>query len=74
MCIRDRAYMRGDLDIEGDLYDALDHFLGQMGKFSRDQKALKKLLFPSMTKKNQEKEVRSHYDIGNDFYRLWRCV
>lgn len=65
------AYMRGDLEIEGDLYVALDHFLGQMGKFSMDQKALKKLLFPSMTKKNQEKEVRSHYDIGNDFYRLW---
>lgn len=65
------AYMRGDLEIEGDLYDALDHFLGQMGKFSMDQKALNKLLFPSMTKKNQEKEVRSHYDIGNDFYRLW---
>ena len=65
------AYMRGDLEIEGDLYDALDHFLGQMGKFSMDQKALKKLLFPSMTKKNQEKGVRSHYDIGNDFYRLW---
>ena len=65
------AYMRGDLEIEGDLYDALDHFLGQMGKFSMDQKALQKLLFPSMTKKNQEKEVRSHYDTGNDFYRLW---
>lgn len=65
------AYMRGDLEVEGDLCDALDHFLGQMGKFSTDQKALKKLLFPSVSKKNQEKEVRSHYDIGNDFYRLW---
>ena len=21
--------------------------------------------------KNQEKEVTSHYDIGNDFYKLW---
>ncbi len=28
------AYMRGDLDIEGNLYEALDHFLGQMGKFA----------------------------------------
>ena len=37
------AYMNGDLEIEGDLYDALDHFLGQMGKFSTDQNALKKL-------------------------------
>ncbi len=65
------AYMNKDLEIEGDLYQALDHFLGQMGKFSTDQNALKKLIFPSSSKKNQEKEVQSHYDIGNDFYRLW---
>ena len=28
-------------------------------------------MFPSTAKKNQQKEVRSHYDIGNDFYKLW---
>lgn len=65
------AYMNGDLEIEGDLYEALDHFLGQMGKFSTDEHALKKLLFTSNSKKNQKKEVSSHYDIGNDFYKLW---
>lgn len=65
------AYMNRELEVEGDLYDALDHFLGQMGKFSTDQGALKKLIFTAATKKNQEKEVRSHYDIGNDFYKLW---
>lgn len=65
------AYMDGNLEIEGSLYHALDHFLGQMGKFSTDESALKKLLFPSSAKKNQEKEVSSHYDIGNDFYELW---
>lgn len=65
------AYMDGDLEIEGDLYHALNHFLGQMGKFSTNEKALRKLIFPSMSRKNQEKEVQSHYDIGNDFYRLW---
>lgn len=65
------AYMDGNLDIEGDLYQALDHFLGQMGKFSTDEKALKKLIHTSLSKKNQEKEVTSHYDIGNDFYKLW---
>ena len=51
------AYMNGDLEIEGDLYNALDHFLGQMGKFSTDQNALKKLIFTSSSKKNQEREV-----------------
>ncbi|MDE6620303.1 MAG: cyclopropane-fatty-acyl-phospholipid synthase family protein [Lachnospiraceae bacterium] len=65
------AYMNGDLEIEGDLYDALDHFLGQMGKFHTDKKALGKLIFTATSKKNQQKEVRSHYDIGNDFYKLW---
>ncbi len=65
------AYMDGSLEIEGDLYQALDHFLGQMGKFSTDKKLLKKLIFTSSAKKNQQKEVQSHYDIGNDFYKLW---
>ena len=65
------AYMDGILDIEGDLYQALDNFLGQMDKFSTDQHSLKKLIFTSTSKKNQEKEVSSHYDIGNEFYKLW---
>ncbi|SHK24433.1 SAM-dependent methyltransferase [Hespellia stercorisuis] len=65
------AYMQGDLDIEGNLYEALDHFLGQMGKFSTDENALKKLMFSSTAKSNQKQEVTSHYDIGNDFYKLW---
>lgn len=63
--------MDGDLEIVGDLYYALDHFLGQMGKFSTDESALKKLIHSSTAQKNQKKEVQSHYDIGNDFYRLW---
>lgn len=45
------AYMDGKLEIEGDLYHALNMFLGQMGKFSTDKKALKKLIFSSLTKK-----------------------
>lgn len=65
------AYMNGDLEIEGDLYDALDHFMGQMGKFSTDQKAMGKLIFTAANKRNQQNEVRSHYDLGNDFYKLW---
>ena len=65
------AYMNGDLEIEGDLYYALDHFLGQLGKFSTNESALKKLMHSSVSKKNQQKEVTSHYDIGNDFYKLW---
>lgn len=65
------AYMRGDIEVEGDLFQALDQLLGQISKFSLDKSALKKLIFTSNSKKNQKDEVSSHYDIGNDFYRLW---
>lgn len=65
------AYMDGDIEIQGDLYQAMNQFLGQMEKFSTDHKKLKKLIFTSNSKQNQKKEVSSHYDIGNDFYKLW---
>ncbi|MCC8097296.1 MAG: cyclopropane-fatty-acyl-phospholipid synthase family protein [Eubacterium sp.] len=65
------AYMNKDIEIKGDLYTALYNFLSQMDKFSTDRKSLKKLIFTSLSKKNQQKEVSSHYDTGNDFYKLW---
>lgn len=65
------AYMNGDIEVNGDLYETLHLFLGQIEKFSTDHKKLKKLIYPSKSKKNQEKEVTSHYDLGNDFYKLW---
>ncbi len=65
------TYMNGDIEVSGSLYHVLNLFLGQMGNFSTDQKKLKNLIFSSSSKKNQKKEVSSHYDIGNDFYKLW---
>ncbi|MDS0527979.1 cyclopropane-fatty-acyl-phospholipid synthase family protein [Clostridium sp. SHJSY1] len=66
------AYMDKIIDIEeGDLYDALDILMGKLDKFNKDEKMLGKLMFSSTSKKNQKKEVTSHYDIGNDFYKLW---
>lgn len=65
------AYMKGKLEVEGDLYEVLDHFLGQMDKFEVNRVKLKGLLHTSNSRKNQKKEVSFHYDIGNDFYKLW---
>lgn len=48
--------MRGDLDIEGNLYEALDHFLGQMSKFSTNESALKKIMFSSTSKKIRKRK------------------
>jgi cyclopropane-fatty-acyl-phospholipid synthase len=65
------AYMDHKIEIEGDLYSALNAFMGQMANFTTDSNKLKKLIFTSESKRNQQKEVSSHYDIGNDFYKLW---
>lgn len=65
------AYMHKEIEVDKDLYEVLDLFLGNMGKFNRDKKALSKLIRTSKSIKNQEKEVTAHYDIGNDFYKLW---
>lgn len=65
------AYMHGDIDVDRDLYEVLDLFLGQMERFSRNPRAIKRIILTPRDKKNQKKEVQSHYDIGNDFYRLW---
>lgn len=65
------AYMRGDIEVDKDLYEVLNLFLGEMGKFTTNKKKLRSLLYTATNKVNQKKEVTSHYDIGNDFYSLW---
>ena len=65
------AYMNKDIEVEGDLYFALNSILSQIDKFSLNTTLMNKILHTSTHMKNQKKEVCSHYDIGNDFYSLW---
>lgn len=65
------AYMDGDLEIEGDIVEVLDELFKFQSQFKTDRKALKRLLYTSTSKNNQKKEVCSHYNLGNDFYKLW---
>ena len=46
-------------------------FLEQADRFSLDRKGLRSILYMSEKKKDQAKEVSSHYDLGNEFYKLW---
>ena len=63
-----KHYMEAKLDIKGD-YDELARIL----YYFSNQKFLKtKADVLSKISQNQEsKNIKSHYDIGNDFYRLW---
>ena len=65
------AYMDGNLEIEGDLVEVLNEIFKYQKEFSTDYSALKKIFKDSASKKHQKDEVQSHYDIGNDFYKLW---
>lgn len=65
------AYMDRAIEIEGDLFAALNIALSQISNFSTNSLALKKIIQSSTSLRNQKKEVTSHYNIGNDFYKLW---
>ncbi|PKM84870.1 MAG: SAM-dependent methyltransferase [Firmicutes bacterium HGW-Firmicutes-11] len=65
------AYMDGGILVEGDLFTALTLVMSHSNKFSVDKKSMRKLLHTSTKAENQKKEVTYHYDIGNDFYKLW---
>lgn len=65
------AYMRKDIEIEGDLFKALCVVLGHVNKDSINKKVLSSLFNVGLKKKDQKKQVSSHYDLGNDFYSLW---
>lgn len=65
------AYMNGDIEIEGDIEEVLNEIFKCKDSFKTDYHALKKLFNNSLSMKNQKEEVCSHYNIGNDFYKLW---
>lgn len=65
------AYMNGDIEIEGDMFIVFDELLKCMDKFSTNFNSLTKIFGGSTSMKKQKEEVKSHYDIGNDFYKKW---
>ena len=65
------AYMNGDLEVEGDFLLILNTVLKYKDKFTTDFKGLPKIFSNLTSTKKQKEEVTYHYDIGNDFYKLW---
>lgn len=65
------AYMNGDLDIKG----PLDNVVRLLAENSGFDKKLKTQWFKKRLKRNtkarQKRYIQHHYDLGNDFYKLW---
>lgn len=66
------AYMKGDIDYEGNIRDILNLAFGNMALFEKESNVWGKIakLIPKKVKRNR-KDIKYHYDIGNDFYSLW---
>lgn len=66
------AYMKGDIDIEGDLQKFFESIIRNKDSFMNKNTVFKlasKIKAPSLLK--SKKDIAHHYDIGNDFYSLW---
>lgn len=63
-----KHYMEAKLDIEGD-YDEIAKILYYFSNQSFLKK--KEQVLSKINQKQESKNIKSHYDIGNDFYKLW---
>ncbi len=69
------GYMKGDIVVEGDLERFILACMSYMdkGKASSYREGLFRKLIRhlGMLKLLESREVRSHYDLGDEFYKLW---
>ena len=70
------AYMTGRIEVEGDLVRFLEEVNRALDRADENSRGLLKLLHRqrpprSNTLERSRGNIHHHYDLGNDFYRLW---
>ncbi len=65
------AYMQGIIDIKGSIQELVASAYRNAGSFITDKGFAKFLPKMSHSEEASKKDIRKHYDIGNDFYRTW---
>lgn len=65
------GYMDKKIEIYGDIQKLIFGAYESADSFMRSSKFRKFLPKQKHTEKQSEEDVQSHYDIGNDFYKLW---
>ena len=66
------AYMDGRIDIQGSIQKIIASAYRSKDSFLRNTKLFKKFRPNQNHSESKNKEdIHSHYDIGNDFYKLW---
>jgi cyclopropane-fatty-acyl-phospholipid synthase len=66
------AYMNKEIEIEGSIRHVIESIYNNPGSFLRYKGKFSRLIRPiNNTLKNSRDNASYHYDLGNDFYRLW---
>ncbi len=66
------AYMTNKIDIEGSVQKVIESLYNNKESFLRNSDKYSSLLKMATNNiKNSKKNIEFHYDIGNDFYKLW---
>ena len=65
------AYMDGKIKIDGSIQKLITAAYESAGSFMRNSKFRRFLPKQGHSEKESESDVQSHYDVGNDFYKLW---
>lgn len=69
------AYMAGDIDVTSPepypVQQVLTAAYESAGSFMRNKKLMRFIPKQSHSEKKSKADIHSHYDLGNDFYKLW---
>ncbi len=66
------GYMNGDIEIDGSIEDLIASAYRKTSSFLDNRKKYVKYLPKfSHSEKASKKDIQHHYDIGNNFYKLW---
>ncbi|MGH4124557.1 MAG: class I SAM-dependent methyltransferase [Clostridium sp.] len=66
------AYMTRKIDVEGSLQSVIESLYNNKESFLRKSEMYQKLIkIVKNTVKKSKDNIQFHYDIGNDFYKLW---
>lgn len=65
------AYMDGKIEIDGSIQKLITAAYESADSFMRNSKFRRFLPKQGHSEKESESDVQSHYDVGNDFYKLW---
>ncbi|MBP1760324.1 MAG: hypothetical protein H6Q63_1241 [Firmicutes bacterium] len=66
------GYMQKKIDIEGSVQEVIESLYNNQHSFLNQKNSYTKFAkFVSNNTRKSKENVQFHYDIGNDFYRLW---